>query len=77
MRRQMASPIDNYSQQVIRSRYALAPQPSGLRSIAQRTAAKRSERSERAAPLWGYCERFSIRDRLQKFLSKFKTRYIM
>ena len=25
MRRQMASPIDNYSQQVIRSRYALAP----------------------------------------------------
>ena len=71
----MASPIENYSQQVIRSRYALARQPSGLRSIAQHSTAKRSERSERATPLWGYCERFSIRLRLQKFVSFFETVY--
>ena len=71
----MASPIDNYSQQVIRSRYALAPLPAGLRSGTLYCTAKRSERSERAPPHRGYCKRFSIRNRLQKFLSFFETVY--
>jgi len=53
MRRQMASPIENYLQQVIRSRYALARQPTGLRSGTQFSTAYRSERSERVATPMG------------------------
>jgi hypothetical protein len=51
------------------------PLPTGLRSGTQFSTAYRSERSERASPHRGYCERFSIRNRLQKFLSFFETVY--
>ncbi len=72
----MASPIENYLQQARRSRYALARRWRRLaqHSTAQRKRAKRAD-TFICAPLWGYCERFSIRLRLQKFLSFFETVY--
>ena len=55
------------------------PTPSGLRSVTQdntvqRKRAKRAD-TKKSAPLWGYCERFSIRYRLHKFLSFFDRVY--
>ena len=50
-------------------------QPSGLRSGTLYCTAKRSERSERATPLWGLLRTILNKDRLQKFLSFFETVY--
>ena len=58
-----------------RSRYALARQPSGLRSGTLYCTAKRSERSERATPLWGLLRTILNKNRLQKFLSFFDRVY--
>jgi hypothetical protein len=77
MRRQMASPIENYLQQVrhplaLRARSPSQPVCAVAHCIAQRNGA--SEASGRTPPM-GYCERFSIRDRLQKFMLFFNASF--